>query len=100
MIVRYLHDGFGTRNSTPTVARVNAPHEWRDRITSLAVARQRDAQEGGFKALRPIRNAQLTLPGLTEAIAPTSTTTGAALIHAARPGAAERLAAAGHVPDV
>lgn len=45
-------------------------------------------------------DASLDLPGLAEAIAPTSTITGAALIHAAWAGAAEKLVAAGHVPEV
>lgn len=45
-------------------------------------------------------DASLELPGLAEAMAPTSTITGAALIHAAWAGAAEKLAAAGHVPEV
>jgi uncharacterized phosphosugar-binding protein len=45
-------------------------------------------------------DAALDIPGLAEAIAPTSTITGAALIHAAWAGAAEKLVAAGHVPDV
>lgn len=44
-------------------------------------------------------DASLDLPGLAEAIAPTSTITGAALIHAAWAGAAEKLVAAGHVPE-
>ena len=45
-------------------------------------------------------DASLDLPGLAEAMAPTSTITGAALIHAAWAGAAEKLVAAGHVPEV
>jgi uncharacterized phosphosugar-binding protein len=45
-------------------------------------------------------DASLDLPGLAEAMAPTSTITGAALIHAAWAGVAEKLVAAGHVPDV
>jgi uncharacterized phosphosugar-binding protein len=45
-------------------------------------------------------DASVDIPGLTEAIAPTSTIIGAALIHSAWAGAAERLVAAGHVPDV
>lgn len=45
-------------------------------------------------------DASLGLPGLAEPLAPTSTIVGAALIHAAWAGAAERLVAAGHVPEV
>jgi len=45
-------------------------------------------------------DASLDLPGLAEAMAPTSTITGAALVHAAWAGAAEKLVAAGHVPEV
>ena len=45
-------------------------------------------------------DASLDLPGLAEAMAPTSTITGAALIHAAWAGAAEKLVAAGHIPEV
>ena len=45
-------------------------------------------------------DASLDLPGLAEAMAPTSTISGAALIHAAWAGAAEKLVAAGHVPEV
>lgn len=45
-------------------------------------------------------DASLDLPGLAEAMAPTSTITGAALIHAAWAGAAEKLVAAGHGPEV
>jgi uncharacterized phosphosugar-binding protein len=45
-------------------------------------------------------DAAVDLPGLAEAVAPTSTIIGAALIHSAWAGAAERLVAAGHVPDV
>jgi uncharacterized phosphosugar-binding protein len=45
-------------------------------------------------------DASLDLPGLAEAMAPTSTITGAALIHAAWAGAAEKLVAAGHAPEV
>lgn len=45
-------------------------------------------------------DASLDLPGVAEAMAPTSTITGAALIHAAWAGAGEKLAAAGHVPEV
>ena len=45
-------------------------------------------------------DASLDLPGLAGAMAPTSTITGAALIHAAWAGAAEKLVAAGHVPEV
>jgi uncharacterized phosphosugar-binding protein len=45
-------------------------------------------------------DASLDIPGLDEPMAPTSTIVGAALIHAAWAGAAERLVAAGHVPEV
>lgn len=45
-------------------------------------------------------DASLDLPGLAEAMAPTSTITGAALIHAAWVGAAEKLVAAGYAPEV
>ena len=45
-------------------------------------------------------DAAVDIPGLAEAVAPTSTIIGAALIHSAWAGAAERLVAAGHVPDV
>jgi uncharacterized phosphosugar-binding protein len=45
-------------------------------------------------------DAAVDLPGLAEAVAPTSTIIGAALIHSAWAGAAERLVAAGHAPDV
>lgn len=45
-------------------------------------------------------DAAIAIPGLAEPVAPTSTIVGAALIHAAWAGAAERLAAAGHVPEV
>lgn len=45
-------------------------------------------------------DAALDIPGLAEALAPTSTIIGAALIHAAWAGAAERLVAAGHPPQV
>jgi hypothetical protein len=45
-------------------------------------------------------DASLDLPGLAEAVAPTSTITGDALIHAAWADAAEKLVAAGHVPEV
>jgi uncharacterized phosphosugar-binding protein len=45
-------------------------------------------------------DAAIDLPGLTQAMAPTSTITGATLIHAAWAGAAEKLIAAGHVPEV
>jgi uncharacterized phosphosugar-binding protein len=45
-------------------------------------------------------DAAVDIPGLAEAVAPTSTITGAALIHAAWAGTAEKLVAAGHVPDV
>lgn len=45
-------------------------------------------------------DAALGIPGLAEPLAPTSTIVGAALIHAAWAGAAERLVAAGHVPEV
>ncbi len=45
-------------------------------------------------------DASLDLPGLAQAMAPTSTITGAALVHAAWAGAAEKLVAAGHVPEV
>jgi uncharacterized phosphosugar-binding protein len=44
--------------------------------------------------------ASLDHPGLAEAMAPTSTIAGAALIHAAWAGAAEKLVAAGNVPEV
>jgi uncharacterized phosphosugar-binding protein len=45
-------------------------------------------------------DASLTIPGLAERMAPTSTITSAALIHATWAEVAERLVAAGHVPDV
>jgi uncharacterized phosphosugar-binding protein len=45
-------------------------------------------------------DASLDIPGLDEPMAPTSTVVGAALIHAAWAGTAERLIAAGHVPEV
>jgi uncharacterized phosphosugar-binding protein len=45
-------------------------------------------------------DASLGIPGLDEPMAPTSTVVGAALIHAAWAGTAERLIAAGHVPEV
>jgi uncharacterized phosphosugar-binding protein len=45
-------------------------------------------------------DAALDIPGLAEAVAPTSTIAGAALIHAAWAGTAEKLVAAGHIPDV
>lgn len=45
-------------------------------------------------------DASLNIPGLGEPMAPTSTIVGAALIHAAWAGAAERLVEAGHVPEV
>ena len=45
-------------------------------------------------------DASLDIPGVAEPLAPTSTIAGAALIHAAWAGAAERLAAAGHPPEV
>jgi uncharacterized phosphosugar-binding protein len=45
-------------------------------------------------------DASLGITGLSEAMAPTSTIVGAALIHAAWASAAEKLVAAGHVPEV
>jgi uncharacterized phosphosugar-binding protein len=45
-------------------------------------------------------DSSLDIPGLAEAMAPTSTIVGAALIHAAWAGTAERLVAAGRVPEV
>jgi uncharacterized phosphosugar-binding protein len=45
-------------------------------------------------------DASIDIPGLAEAVAPTSTIIGATLIHSAWAGAAEKLVAAGHPPDV
>jgi uncharacterized phosphosugar-binding protein len=45
-------------------------------------------------------DSSLDIPGLAEAVAPTSTIVGAALIHSAWAGTAECLVAAGHIPEV
>jgi uncharacterized phosphosugar-binding protein len=45
-------------------------------------------------------DASLTVPGLAERMAPTSTIVGAALIHATWAEVAERLVAHGHIPEI
>lgn len=107
-----------------TVDAVNARQEWRKHITSLldsalqrndAVLEQVSAAmataiEHGSHVYAFGAGHSLSLVSemhrragslkVAEAMAPTSTITGAALIHAAWAGAAEKLAAAGHVPEV
>ncbi len=82
---------------------------------SLSLVIEMHRRAGSLKAVRPIWNPELTSQQDGEAadrlesaachyatltMAPTSTITGAALIHAAWTGAAEKLVAAGHVSEV
>jgi uncharacterized phosphosugar-binding protein len=112
MAVRSLHVGLVAWKLPTPVDAVNVGQASRKHITSLldsaldANGSARPRLPGLLEiagyvphSVAGFCDASLDLPWLAEAVAPTSTITAAALIHAAWAGAAE-LAAAGQAPEV
>lgn len=86
-----------------TVGAVNARQAWREHITSLlesALIRNEAVLEQVSAAMATAIERWSSSRRRRSGAAPTSTITGAALIHAAWAGTAEKLVAAGHVPEV